>query len=246
MQIIPAAACARSLVETAASIWIDSGKLRKIWSDTKIDCAANGPSPRQWEIFNIEIYKMLWAAKFDSKVPDLEKSFGRLHRTNVLTLVDKLARCTDYPLHEDYQWLCNAVHPSIGGMLTFTSPFMKHPTGTHLFQFVCEAPTHNWNSRTDVRTDVRTIQDAIARAAVLAVEVLERTLDDALRLVDDVGLTTEAPSMASFDYWRNVVSQRGSASCPCRSGRNAKDCLHRWTDPAPTIVEQFRVRPTTA
>jgi hypothetical protein len=29
-------------------------------------------------------------------------------------------------------------------------------------------------------------------------------LDQALRLIDDIGLTTNAPAMATFEYWRNI------------------------------------------
>jgi SEC-C motif len=79
------------------------------------------------------------------------------------------------------------------------------------------------------------------RAAILAVDALEKALNAALKVIDDIGSTTKAPKMASFDYWRNLIAKRGSAPCPCRSGRKAKHCLHRWTDPAPTIVERFDI-----
>jgi len=32
MQVIPGAACARSLLETAASVWVDTTRLREVWS----------------------------------------------------------------------------------------------------------------------------------------------------------------------------------------------------------------------
>jgi len=73
----------------------------------------------------------------------------------------------------------------------------------------------------------------------LAVDVLEKKLDNALSVVDDTGLTTTAPTMASFDYWRNLAQEHGNAAYPCRSGRKAKHCRHRWTEPPPTVVEQF-------
>ena len=79
----------------------------------------------------------------------------------------------------------------------------------------------------------RTIQEAIAGASIVAVKVIEKTLDDALRLIDDIGLTTKAPAMASFDHWQKVIGKQGNAICPCCSGRKAKHCHHRWTDPTP-------------
>jgi hypothetical protein len=90
-------------------------------------------------------------------------------------------------------------------------------------------------------TGILITDTAIARTAILAVDVLEKSLDDALKVIDDIGLTTKAPLMASFAYWRNLVAKREArnASCPCRSGRKVRRCLHRWTDPAPSVVERF-------
>jgi hypothetical protein len=267
MQFIPAAACARSLIETAASVWADTRKLCDIWSEVKTDYATHGPNIAYRDNLMTEINKMLWGSKFDDRVPDLQKIYGKLQRTNVLTQIGKLARATEYPLHRDYQWLCNAVHPSVGGLLAFAAPMMGHETGTHAFQWVCEAPT--WFKTIKLSRDKRhmlwdtaslqktkgvkdfvsaasgsefretTIQEALVRVAILAVEVLEKSLDDSLKLIDDIALTTKAPSMASFGYWRNLSPARGNVSCPCRSGRKAKHCLHRWTDPVPIVVGRF-------
>jgi hypothetical protein len=195
-------------------------------------------------------------AKFDDKAPDLAR--WPFQRPSVLKQIEKLARTTDYQLQEDYQWLCNAVHPSVGGMLSFTAPLLAHEKKTHAFHVVCEDPTRlRLGEKVPELKRTRlpkcegaplgaewrttTIQDAIARAATFSVDVLERTLDDALSVIDDVGLTTKAPIMASFGYWRNLTRSQGSAICPCRSGRKAKHCLHRWTDPAPTVAERFDI-----
>jgi hypothetical protein len=78
-------------------------------------------------------------AKFDDKAPDLAR--WPFQRPSVLKQIEKLARTTDYQLQEDYQWLCNAVHPSVGGMLSFTAPLLAHEKKTHAFHVVCEDPT---------------------------------------------------------------------------------------------------------
>ena len=269
LQTIPAATCARSLVETAASVFVETKNLQHLWSEIKIDCAANGPDVSHWHRLTLEIYKMVWGNKFDNRVPDLQKIYGALTRSNILTQIEKLARATDDPLQIDYQWLCNAVHPSIGGMLSFAAPMMGHESKAYAFQWVCDTPTsfrpiriggneHHlladaaaFLASKDADTAAtpysgpevreRTIQDAIARVATLAVDVLEKTLDGALRIIDDVGLTTKAPATASFRYWRNLTKGHGNASCPCRSGRKARSCPHRWTEPSPTIVEGFHL-----
>jgi len=253
MQIIPAAACARSLLETAASFWIETKNLHQIWTETKLNYAENGANLQHWHKLTLQLYKMVWGAKFDSKVPDLEKVYRTFPRMNVLTQIEKLARVAADPVQQDYQWLCNAVHPSVGGMLAFAAPMMAHNTKTCAFQWVCAVPTavgkvEGGHVLKDanliapaIKPDAReaTIQTALARSATLAVDVLEKTLDGALKIIDDIGLTTKAPKMANFDYWRNVVQKSGSALCPCRSGRKAKHCLHRWTDPTPPVVDSF-------
>ena len=109
-----------------------------------------------------------------------------------------------------------------------------------MFRRVCEVPP-SITASAPKDSDVRDVPEAIARAAILAVDALEKALNAALKVIDDIGLTTKAPKMASFDYWRNLIAKRGSAPCPCRSGRKAKHCPHRWTDPAPTIVERFDI-----
>ena len=124
-------------------------------------------------------------------------------------------------------------------MLSFAAPLVAHESRTHAFHLVCERPTSLITMDGEVRhvpthlptpeegsplsaeSRETTIQDAIARAATFSVDVLERTLNDALKVIDDIGLTTKAPVMASFDYWRNLTA-KGNAICPCRSGRKAK------------------------
>src|SRR5258707_6091874 len=101
-------------------------------------------------------------------------------------------------------------------MLAFAAPMMAHNTKTCAFQWVCAVPTavgkvEGGHVLKDanliapaIKPDAReaTIQTALARSATLAVDVLEKTLDGALKIIDDIGLTTKAPKMANFDYWR--------------------------------------------
>ena len=236
-QIVPAAACARSLVETAAAFWVDSRELRELWRSIKAQAAKEGPKITHWHQLTRLIWRMVWAAKFDSKVPDLAKKFEGLPRTNVLGYIEKLQRATSAVLQRDYQWLCNAVHPSIGGMLAFTAPMVVHKTGTSAFQYVAPFATHFvGEGRTSAEI---TIDEAVARSASLAVAVLRETLDATLRIIDDIALTTGAPTMASFRYWRMVSQESPDAPCPCRSGREAKNCPHDWAAEPPQITERF-------
>jgi hypothetical protein len=237
-QLIPAAACARSLLETAASFWLEATNVRELWNQTKLECATRPPDVNNWLRFRPLLNEIVWAGKFDKRAPELEQVYGRIKRQNVLTQIEKLARATDSQLQTDYQLLCNVVHPSVGGMLVFTTPILLHESHANIFQWVCGAGAYIQRSSGEV-SRVTEIQEALARSTILAATVLERTLDEALKVVDDIGLTTKAPKMASFSYWRNLGKAHGRASCPCRSGLKSKHCLHRWTDPAPAISERF-------
>jgi hypothetical protein len=249
-QFIAAAACARSLLETSAVAWVEATAMREEWQKAKNACAEKGPQIDHWHSMVRIIWKMQWAGKFELNHPMGPLTHDQLSRTNIMTQLKKLLRVSPSNLDADYQWLCNAVHPSIGGMLSFASPMMAHAMKSCAFQWISGAPTHFREDGGSALVDVSdgaswevwresTIQIAIARAFAFSVFALSRTLDDALRTIDDIALTTEAPSRASFDYWRNLRRGEGASPCPCRSGKSAAACLHAWTDPTPSIVSTF-------
>jgi hypothetical protein len=238
-QIVPAAACARSLLETAAAFWIDARKLSELWQSVKAESVEQGPQLKHWQDLTILIWRTMWGAKFDDKVPDLAEACKSLPRTNVIGLIDKLHRATSDAVQRDYQWLCNAVHPSIGSMLAFASPMMAHDTRTCGFQYVAPFSTH-FAGNGEIQAEI-TIAESVARSASLAVATLRETLDVALRIVDDVALTTGAPTMASFSYWRMISQKSRNAPCPCRSGKKAKNCPHGWAQEPPQVPDHFRI-----
>ena len=73
-----------------------------------------------------------------------------------------------------------------------------HITEAVAFQYVAPFGTHIEGKGR--RHYENTVAEALARSVVLAVAVLHETLDVALRIVDDIALTTGAPAMASFSY----------------------------------------------
>ena len=234
-QLIAAAACARSLLETAAAFWVDSRKLIELWRAVKVEAAEKGPKVEHWDDLTRQIFKMMWSSKFDNKVPEFAKLSESLSRTNVLGLIEKLQRATSVPIWQDYEWLCNAVHPSIGTMLAYATPMLWHKTGTHGFQYVAPFATHIVGSG-GIHAET-TIDEAIARSAVLSVAVVRQTLDATLRIIDDVALTTGAPVMASFKYWRMLSQKSRNTLCPCRSGRKVKNCRHGWKEQLPSQID---------
>lgn len=124
-------------------------------------------------------------------------------------------------------------------MLAFASPMMVHDTGATGFQFVAPFATHIEGGQ-GINAEI-TIDEAVARSAILAVAVVCETLDVTLRVIDDIALTTGAPTMASFSYWRMVSQKSRNAPCPCRSGKKAKNCPHGWAEEVLQVAERFKI-----
>ena len=244
MQIIPAATCARSLLETSAALWVAAKKLRSVWIDVKREFAANGIQFKQYHEISVEIWKVMWGSKFDDRAPDLKRHYSSIQSPNVLTLMDKLAKACAAPIHEHYQWLCNAVHPSIGGMLTFAGPLLAHKERTAAMQSHAPFPIAFVPKGIDGEKRIEdTIERALVSAAVLSVDVLTQVLDDTLRFIDDVALTTRAPQASRTDYWRCLKAKPGRTPCPCRSGLLGNACQHTWRTEPPPITERFETVP---
>jgi hypothetical protein len=52
----------------------------------------------------MQIWQMMWGAKFDNRVPDLAKMHESLPRSNILGMIEKLDKATSVALQRDYQW----------------------------------------------------------------------------------------------------------------------------------------------
>jgi len=240
-QTVAAAACVRALVETAAQLWVDARKLADAWGEIKREGSptTDRDAARRRNDLMLVLNEVTLGSKFDDKVPDLKATYGRIQRGNVLTSVEKLAKVVGVQFQEDYQWLCNTVHPSLGNYFAFSSPMLRHNSGTHILTSFSGWPLSI--ERGEERYLERPIQDAVARAHEQAVVVLRDVLDAALRLVDDVGLTTQAPKMSMVPYWRDLVVQDDQQLCPCRSGKRGYRCPHAWGDAGVEIPMTFSI-----
>ena len=238
-KLIPAAACARALLETAAALWYDAHTLQRLWKQIKKSTSDTEPGRDYSHILSVWLYEVCWGSKFDQRSPDLAETWGRLKRVNVLTQVEKLAKATDESVQSDYQWLCNVVHPSVGSTLAFASPQVIHVTRTHSFAHYSASPSGLVDA--DGVWWERRVKDSLARTAVRSVEVITETLDYSLRLIDDIGLTTGGPQLANFSYWRKITPGKPNQRCPCRSGKKSKKCRHDWKTDPPTLAERFNL-----
>lgn len=241
--VIASAACVRSLVETAAACWVDGSKLVAAWDDMKragkpIDDAQ--ALSRRNEMLKV-LNEVAFGAKFDDRAPELKRSWGKIGRTNVLGQVEKLAKACGAALQDDYQWLCNTVHPSIGNTFAFSAPPLRHESGTHVVTWFAGRPIHIESGGEVTAED--TVERATARAAYRALDVLHLTLEAALRAIDDMALTTGAPDLAREPYWRNIRRVDRNQPCPCRSGLKAKRCAHAWGDASSAFPGSFLDEP---
>jgi hypothetical protein len=241
--VLPTAACARALMETAAASWHDAHRLRDCWNDAKSIEPAMGTGGvwAAWRPLVSLLWEIQYGAKFDDRVPDLKRTWGRVQRVNVLSQLDKLAKVTSgCSLTEAYQWLCNTVHPSVGGTLAFSSPGMGHRTDTHHLNWFAPFPTSIVEPSHGGRESAeRTVHMAIVEGATAAVSIVLETLDASLHVVDDVCLTTDVGRVSGFDNWRRLERPARNERCPCRSGKKGKSCIHRWAMPAPELPERF-------
>lgn len=240
-QTIVAAACCRPLVETAAAFWSEAQRLTALWDDAKQigrpSLGHNDGAARTRALAHALVDIQL-GAKFTDKAPDTKAVFGKVSRTNVLTHIGKLTAVVPSDLQTDYEWLCNTVHPSLGNAFAFSAPPFVHDTGTHALRFYAAEPIMT-RSADGTESAERTVEHAIGRSAIVALDVLTGCLDDALHVIDDIALTTGAPLFADFPYWRQLDRPARNADCPCRSGLKAKRCIHDWGRPSPLIRRQF-------
>lgn len=236
--IVPAAACARGLVETAAQLHADAVKVAEAWNALKLAASDEEGAAFQERLSLLKILTdATMGAKFDDKAPGLHETYGRIKRSNVLTAVDKLSRAYGPTWQEDYQWLCNVVHPSVGNYLSFASPFMGHESGTHFVGWFSGGTLALVSGEVSKRQE--DVSRAIRRAIDRSAAVLLAAGDDALRVLDDMALSTRAAEISTFDYWRAIRVRDKQAHCPCRSGQRAYRCRHVLGEPGP------RVRPVS-
>lgn len=241
-QTIASASCARSLLETAAAFWVDARKLAEVWIGAK---TAGKPiltdqAVKVRQQFVQRLTELQLGGKFDDDLADAAV-FGRHNRTNVAGPLKKLAKRYPGDLRNDYAWLCNTVHPSLGNTLAFAAPPLVHRSRTHMMRWLAASPIRlDGNANFDQATFVdRSIPSSTARAACAALDVLTTTLAAALAMIDDIGLTTGAPAMADFPYWRNLSPTARNESCACGSGKKTKNCIHSWGAPTPPMPEEF-------
>lgn len=224
--VLPAAACARSLLETAAAARYDT----KRWSGMWLNCrryaptvAEPVPSSIYRELHNY-VVEMLVGGKFKGVLPTEISVLATMPvtRTNIQTCLDHLTRVNP-KVGTVYDVLCNAVHPSVASTVPYVVG-IEHPhPGEVRMRFERAGVTQS-----AISTGLVSTWEATLSAIKLGLEVVVESLDESLRSVDDLCLTARLGQLKEATYWRCITSPGRNERCPCRSGRKVKDCRHQW------------------
>ena len=124
---------ARSLIETSASFGCETDAIATLWKERKSKPA---PDLNSFSEFHEATLKVIGQILFGTKLKrDKEPETG-IERTNILTLVDKAGKLSEYlGIGRLYDILCDTVHPSVGSNRCFWTEEPKSEHGP-LLQFV--------------------------------------------------------------------------------------------------------------
>lgn len=228
-EILPAAACARALLEGVAAFVIEGEQLFSEWSRFK---AVGLPTWASIVAFRGQLADRLLRIEYGSRVGERSGNpASPLKSLNVMTVLEKFAKRVgdEVEFWTMYEWLCDAVHPSFGFGTAFVATRGRHPSGITLAVDFARR-THLAN--TNLAKIDATVAFAAADAIVLSVDELLTELSRARWLVADIGLTSGAMfSSNDFSVGTTKTPER-NGRCPCGSGRKFKACTHQWGTPA--------------
>lgn len=224
---VPAASCARALLETSASIRLDVEKIADRWKECRVHHPSfEQPVPsKEFKDLNDYVMKALYAGKWEEAPPaSLSLLAEPMDRPSIKTPMDRLAK-VEPETTELYEVLCNVVHPSVMGHLTYLTEVVDERRGERRSRYQRDASTVSQPDGGD-----HLMPEYNARAVRLALRVATAALDAALHTIDDIALTTGAPDYSRTPYWRCIrtTGLGRNDACPCRSGLKVKNCAHTW------------------
>lgn len=234
---IPSAAVAgRALLEETAALAAEARLIATGWGEVKGTTAGGVESA---QAARATLNPTLAAAAFGTRL----KGFDKAPRaTNILTLISGLQRTTqDDRFTKWYDWLSDASHPAFGARISYGSAPLRHKSGAVILRFHSRGalvlaplnPEHSYVAE-DAEHLKNEVADNIGQAVAVSGTVALSVLEQALAVVDDFGLTTEAALLTQRRMWRSWPPARGSRQCPCGRGKWAV-CGHRWGAHAPVM-----------
>jgi hypothetical protein len=211
------------LLEGAAAFTVEGEDLLALWSAFK---RRGVPDQAGLIAFRDQFNAKLLQAQLGSRLGEQSgKRVTPLKRTNVLTFLSTFSKRRGIDFSREYEWLCDAVHPSFGFGTAYVATQGVHPART---TFAADLAR-----RTDTAlTQSPKIEPTVAWAAadVLALAIREFLLEwPRIRwLIDDLGLTTGVAFTAQHQSAGRSSKPTKEAICPCGSGIPFGACSHSW------------------
>lgn len=225
--ILVAAACARSLLEGAAYVAVETPEILGLWDGLK---SRGHPHSDEVTTFLGELERRTMSAHYSSKLNAKPKAKGEpnayLEAKSIQGYMDQIGkRETGSDVNAIYAFLCDAIHPSFGSAMRYCVHQQKNAM-VFLEHYYRNPLQHTYSAGNNYPP---CIAEAAAGAIALSAELLNRDLPTVRWLMDDIYLTAElqAPSAEVIFPWAITAAQR-NATCPCGSGRKSKRCVHRW------------------
>lgn len=222
-RILTAAACARSLLEGAAAFADSARKIIESWNEFK---SSGRPTDiKRVGAFYDEFRNHLHVAQNASRIDGLQQHAPKA--TNVMTLIDKIAKIGGDHIKGTYHWLSDAVHGSFGSTIVYHVALETFGGGAVLVDhYACDPQTADAIKRGPSLADI--IPDEALKAVNFAGELITADLQRMRWLIHDIGLTTEVVFRSTSLYPYHVSAPERNAPCPCGSGKKFKKCVHRW------------------
>jgi hypothetical protein len=226
-----AAMVARALVETASAFYFECNSLIEQWESLKgnpVQTDSDALKIRH-QLYN-ESRQFAWA----SRIPAIEKMSPELKRKNVVTFVEKAGKKLGREnLKEEYDVLCDAVHPSWGASECF---WIESGQAIDLPQQLRVLLSFEAIGQIDVK-DINPIRPGSSLTGVIfpsgtwAIDTLTTSLKKFDRLCKDLCLTAHIYRFHNLHYWGIVHPTSNYEPCACGSGRKTRFCRHEFGDP---------------
>jgi len=220
-----AAMAARALVETASAWSIESNEFAALWMATKAKRLRTFT-----DISNVrhDLFVASMQMSVGTRLPHIAKDSKMLQRTNILTLVQKAAKAQDryQTLWQDYEILCDAVHPSWGSSECFWAE--AGFDDVNQYRVLLSRSAVGQLSSDDAET-VRPgsgLFRVILSTASWACLKLTADLQRFHRMCCDMCLTSRIFIFGGQDYWGIVSPRQPDEACACGSGAATRDCRH--------------------
>lgn len=220
------ALAARALVETAAAFGIESHELAHRW---RVQKAGEPKTQADFLTIRQELYSASTQMAFGTRLPTLTAKSKNIQRTNVVTLIDRAAKkFKRKQLREEYELLCDAVHPSWGAAECFWDEAGRAPE-VHQLRVLLDrdAVGHLRAPRDDVKPGSPLVAAALSGCA-WAIDRLAEDLFQFDQLCKDICLTAKIYVFSNLNYW-GIVSPTGAYQpCACGSGGKSRFCVHEF------------------